>query len=112
MRSGDAHAMNHAGVLPAGDGVTTLLDLGCHFGTARRRRESGYVVVIEAAGRRRGLVADAILGLQEVVVRGLDPILGRPAGVAGSTVLGDGRPILILDPRALVDAEPFVREAA
>jgi two-component system chemotaxis sensor kinase CheA len=112
MRPGESHAVNHAGVLAAAGSVTTLLDLGCHFGTAARRRESGYVVVMEATGRRRGLVADAILGLQEVVVRGLDPILGRPAGVAGSTVLGDGTPILILDPRALVDAEPFVREAA
>ena len=45
-------------------------------------------------------------------MRGLDPILGRPVGVFGSTVLGDGRPILILDPRSLVQVEPFVEESA
>jgi len=112
LTDGDAHDVNHAGVIRWRDGVIPLLDLGCHFGTATRRRRAGYAVVIEAFGRHRGLVADAILGMQEVVVRGLDPILGRPVGVFGSTVLGDGTPILILDPRTLVQVEPFVEESA
>jgi two-component system chemotaxis sensor kinase CheA len=112
LAAGDDHQVNHAGVLRWRDTVIPLLDLGCHYGTARRRRRTGYVVVIETLGKRRGLVADAILGMQEVVVRGLDPILGKPVGVSGSTVLGDGTPVLILDPRALVDVEPFVEETA
>jgi two-component system chemotaxis sensor kinase CheA len=109
---GDDHEVNHAGVIRWRDAVIPLLDLGLHYGTAPRRRRTGYVVVIEGFGKHRGLVADAILGMQEVVVRGLDPILGRPAGVSGSTVLGDGRPILILDPRSLIQVELFVEEAA
>jgi len=109
---GEDHEVNHAGVIRWRDEVIPLLDLGCHYGTANRRRRAGYVIVIEAFGRHRGLVADAILGMQEVVVRGLDPILGKPVGVSGSTVLGDGTPILILDPRTLVQVEPFVEEAA
>lgn len=113
LRPEDAHEVNHAGVIRWRDGMLPLLDLGCHFGTRPHaaRRRNGYVVVVEAAGKRRGLVADRIQGLQEVVVKGLDPICGRPLGVAGSTVLGDGRPILILDPRSLVDAAVFDREA-
>ncbi|HTR21729.1 MAG TPA: chemotaxis protein CheW [Gemmatimonadales bacterium] len=110
LRPEDAHDVNHAGVIRWRDGMLPLLDLGCHFGTRPRRRRDGYVVVVEAAGKRRGLVADRIQGLQEVVVKGLDPICGRPVGVAGTTVLGDGRPILILDPRSLVDAAVFDRE--
>lgn len=112
MRAGEGHRVNHAGVYKWRQDVLTLLDLGCHFGTAATSRGEGYVLVVEAAGRRRGLVADHILGAQEVVVKGLDPIVGHPAGVGGSTVLGDGRPILILDPRKLIEIEPFVREAA
>jgi len=112
LNEGDDHEVNRAGVIRWRDAVIPLLDLGCHFGTAARRRRAGYAVIIEAFGRHRGLVADAILGMQEVVVRGLDPILGRPVGVFGSTVLGDGRPILILDPRSLVQVEPFVEESA
>lgn len=112
MELGDSHTVNQAGVLHWRDELLTLLDLGCHFQTNRETRRTGYVVVIEVGGKRRGLVADKILGVREVVVKGLDPIVGRPPGVGGSTVLGDGRPILILDPRRLVEVEPFSREAA
>ncbi|HEX9729519.1 MAG TPA: chemotaxis protein CheW [Gemmatimonadales bacterium] len=110
LRPGDCHRVNRAGVLRWRNEVISLLDLGTHFGTGTAARDGGYVVVVGAGGKRRGLVADAIHGLQEVVVKGLDPIVGRPTGIAGSTVLGDGRPILILDPRALVDVEPFTTE--
>lgn len=112
LTAGDDHEVNHAGVLRWRDAVIPLLDLGWLYGTAPARRRTGYVVLIEAYDRHRGLLADAVLGMQEVVVRGLDPILGKPVGVSGSTVLGDGTPILILDPRALVQVEPFTKETA
>ncbi|MCH8990651.1 MAG: chemotaxis protein CheW, partial [Acidobacteria bacterium] len=108
----DRHEMNHAGVIRWRDKLISLLDLGHNFGTARELRTEGYVIVIEAAGKHRGLLADEIKGIREVVVKGLDPIVGSPPGIAGSTVLGDGRPILILDPRSLVEIEPFVRKHA
>jgi len=104
LAPGDAHEVNHAGVLRWRDEMVTLLDLGTHFGTRAARRASGHLVVIEALGRRRGLVIDGVHGIQEVVVRALDPVCGHPLGVAGSTVLGSGRPILILDPRSLIEA--------
>jgi two-component system chemotaxis sensor kinase CheA len=109
LRNGDGHKVNNAGVLQWRDELVSLLDLGLHFETAVTPRSEGYVIVVKGGSRHRGLLADAILGVQEVVVKSLDPIVGQPAGVGGSTVLGDGRPILILDPRKLVDVEPFVR---
>jgi len=112
MSHGDSHTVNQAGVLPWRGELLTLLDLGWHFQTKSEARRAGYIIVIEVGGKRRGLVADQILGVREVVVKGLDPIVGHPPGVGGSTVLGDGRPILILDPRKLVEVEPFSREAA
>jgi two-component system chemotaxis sensor kinase CheA len=112
LQAGDGHELNHAGVLQWRDSVISLLDLGHHFETASTIRDQGYVVVIEANGKYRGLVTDEIRGIQDVVVRMLDPTVGKPPGVAGSTVLGDGRPILILDARRLADIEPFVKEAA
>jgi two-component system, chemotaxis family, sensor kinase CheA len=106
LAPGDTHEMNHAGVMRWRDEMIALLDLGQHFGTRPGRRSTGYLVVIEALGRRRGLLIDGVQGLQEVVVRTLDPVCGRPVGIAGSTVLGNGRPILILDPRILIDVTP------
>lgn len=102
------HEVNHAPVVPWRGKLIPLLDLGCAFGTAERVREQGYFVVIEANGRRRGLAIDDIVGIRDIVVKGLDAIVGQPAGVAGSTILGDGRVIMILDPAALAAMAPFV----
>jgi two-component system chemotaxis sensor kinase CheA len=109
---GERHEVNRAGVVRWREQAIALLDLGTVFGTRRRGRPTGYVVIIEAGGRRRGLVADAIRGHEEIVVKGLDAIVGHPAGVAGSTILGDGRAILILDPRSLVKLDPAELEVA
>lgn len=103
LDAGRTHDINHAGVLRWRGAMLPLLDLGVHFGTRAGGRRAGYIVVVGAGGRERGLIADALHGVQDVVVKGLDPICGRARGVSGSTVLPDGRPILILDPRALLD---------
>jgi two-component system chemotaxis sensor kinase CheA len=104
LEAGDRHEVNRTGVMSWRDETISLLDLGAQFGTRRDGRREGYAVVIEAGGHRRGLVADAIRGLQEVVLKRLDPIV--------STILGDGRPILMLDPRVLARLDLSVREAA
>lgn len=109
---GDGHRVNNAGVFRWRGEVVTMLDLGHFFETAPVIREEGYVIVTEAVGKKRGLLVDTIDGIEEVVVKGLEPVVGAPAGVAGTTVLGDGRPILILDPRALVTVEPFMGRSA
>ncbi len=82
-----------------------LLDLGVHFGTAARPRERGFVVVVEVEGVARGLIVDRLGELGEIVVKALDPVAGRPAGIAGSTILGDGRVVMILDAHGLTLAE-------
>jgi two-component system chemotaxis sensor kinase CheA len=96
------HEMNGAAVLTWRGGVLPGLDLGVTFGTARSRRAQGYAVVVEEGGRQRALFADQVLGIREIVVKGLDPVLGAPPGIAGSTILGDGRAVLILDPAGLL----------
>ncbi len=82
-----------------------LLDLGVFFGTAVRPREGGFVVVVDVEGIARGLVVDRLGGLGEIVVKALDPVAGSPPGVAGSTILGDGRVVMILDAHGLTQAE-------
>lgn len=106
------HEINGAWVLRWRGNLLPLVDLGHSFGTAAARRRQGYAVVIEAEGVRRGVVADRILGIREVVVKGLDALLAAPTGVAGSTILGDGRAVLILDPAGLMALSPFDQTAA
>ncbi len=83
----------HGGVLP-------LLRLG---DLLRAPRPAGaFVALVVGEGPAAvALAADRALGLREVVVRSLaDPLVQVP-GIGGATELGDGRPILILDPAGL-----------
>jgi two-component system chemotaxis sensor kinase CheA len=57
----------------------------------------GLVMVVEYDGKSRGLLVDDILGKQEVVIKSLGESLQNIKGLAGGTILGDGRVGLILD---------------
>jgi two-component system chemotaxis sensor kinase CheA len=56
-----------------------------------------YVVVVGLANQRLGVVVDSLLGQKEVVIKSLGSYLGTVMGIAGSTILGDGQVIMILD---------------
>ncbi len=104
FRAGELHEVNGAGILRWHGKILPALDLGCSFGTAAERRAAGYAVVIEEGPRQRALLVDEIQGARDVVVKGLDPVLGTGGGgLGGSTVLGDGRAVLLLDPLGLLD---------
>ncbi len=108
LAAGERHQVNQAGVMRWRDKLIPLLDVGLAFGTAEAPRAEGFVVVIETAGRFRGLAIDSLVGIRDIVVKGLDSIVGQPVGISGSTVLGDGRVIMILDPAALAVIPLFV----
>ena len=55
------------------------------------------VVIVKKGDELIGLVIDKLVGEQEVTVKPLSPILRNVRGFSGSTILGDGRTILILD---------------
>ena len=60
-----------------------------------------YVVVVGAAEKRMGLVVTRLVGQQEVAIKSLGNYLANIPGIAGSTILGDGRVALIIDPVAM-----------
>ncbi|HLB05773.1 MAG TPA: chemotaxis protein CheA, partial [Thermodesulfobacteriota bacterium] len=55
------------------------------------------VVVTEVRGRVVGLVVDKFLGQQETFIKPLGRPLNKIAGLSGTTVLGNGRTIFLLD---------------
>ncbi len=63
-----------------------------------------YVVVIGAADKRVGLVVTRLVGQQEVAIKSLGNYLANIPGIAGSTILGDGRVTLIVDPVGMIDS--------
>lgn len=62
-----------------------------------------YVVVIELAERRLGLVVDRLHGQQDIVIKSISEALRRTRGIAGATDLGNQQTILVLDVAALID---------
>ncbi|GGK17908.1 chemotaxis protein CheA [Pilimelia terevasa] len=60
-----------------------------------------YIVVLQADGRRFGVVVDRVLNTEEVVVKALTSRFKEIGIYAGATILGDGKVALILDVPAL-----------
>ena len=65
--------------------------------------EDGIVVVVEAGYRRCAIFVDELLDQQQVVIKSLDSAFDKHAGIAGGTILGDGRIALIIDIQGLVN---------
>lgn len=61
----------------------------------------GLLVIIDAGDRRVALLVDEVLGQYQVVQKSLEQHYRSVHGIAGATILGDGRVALIVDPTAL-----------
>ncbi|MGF1496873.1 MAG: response regulator [Elainellaceae cyanobacterium] len=61
------------------------------------------VVVLRSAGNYLALQVDQVLGEQEIVIKQLEAPVPKPSGIAGATVLGDGRIMPIADVLELID---------
>jgi chemosensory pili system protein ChpA (sensor histidine kinase/response regulator) len=69
------------------------------------------LLLLRAGAERVALRVDALQGNAEAVVKNLGPQLARITGIAGATVLGDGRVALILNPFALMERSVAARMA-
>ncbi len=63
------------------------------------------VMLIRAGEHSTGLVVDELVGNREIVVKSVGPQVASLRGIAGATILGDGRIVVILDMGALVRSE-------
>lgn len=86
------------------DSLVPVIRLYSVFGVENACTEiaEGITVIIENEGRQRALLVDELLGKQEVVIKSLGGYMQDVQGVAGGTILGDGRVGLILDLAGLI----------
>lgn len=84
------------------DEVLPLLRLRDVFEVNEEDSRRENIVVIKCAGRRVGLVVDALLGEFQTVIKPLGKLFERLSGISGSTILGNGDVALILDVPTLV----------
>ncbi|MBL0063169.1 MAG: chemotaxis protein CheA [bacterium] len=64
---------------------------------AGTKLSDSILIVAEAKSRRIAIMADALVGQQQVVIKSLGHLFEDMDGVAGCAILGDGRISLILD---------------
>lgn len=89
------------------DRFVSLVRPGAVLGFDRRRGGSGvllrseqtkmFLIVLIAGNKRYAVVADELLGEQELVIKPLDSAWVQNDALAGASLLGDGRVVLIMD---------------
>jgi two-component system, chemotaxis family, sensor kinase CheA len=99
------HVIGGQEVLKLRDMVLPLVRLETVFRVQKKNEQEDfcYVVVVGSADKRMGLVVTRLVGQQEVAIKSLGNYLANIPGIAGSTILGDGRVALIIDPFGLID---------
>jgi two-component system chemotaxis sensor kinase CheA len=87
--------------------VVNLADLVAWNSGARRGtphdQDDTTLVIIHNEGSEIGLIVDRLLGEQDVVIKSLAENYRNLYGIAGASILGDGRVSLILDTAALIE---------
>jgi two-component system chemotaxis sensor kinase CheA len=86
-------------VIRVRDTILPLARMSDIIGKNRTVQQSAvsYVVIVGWAEKRIGLLVDSLQGQKEVVIKTLGNYLGDVPGIAGSTILGDGSVILVID---------------
>jgi two-component system chemotaxis sensor kinase CheA len=108
VRAGGEHRIewiHDAPVLRLRGSLLPLVALGDVLGLGKREASSeGLVAIVGYGTQRFGVMIDGVDDAEEIVVKSLSPLLRGMKLFAGSTILGDGSVVLILDPGALAAA--------
>ena len=94
VRSGEAVVVR--------DEVIPLMHLGELLGGEQSRADPLIVAVIQQADGRVGLAVDRVAESLQAPVQAASPLLAGLAGLSGSVLQADGRILLLLDLRALI----------
>ncbi|MHB8544813.1 MAG: chemotaxis protein CheA [Leptospirales bacterium] len=96
----DIRTLSGSDVLNLRNQVLPLLRLRDEFKVSQVNQEDqkkGYVVVVQLGTRLLGLIVDRLPYQEEVVIKSMGPLLSGIRGMAGATITGDGKVVLILD---------------
>jgi two-component system chemotaxis sensor kinase CheA len=99
-------------VIPWRGGFLPIVRLHRMFRMKGEPRTAFHVFIVDADSSAVGIAVDRVARQREIVARPVEDPLVRVPGIAGATELGDGRPVLILDVAAIVDAMRGHRDLA
>jgi len=91
------HSFEGREVLKLRDSVLSLIRLNEIYEFQESYDEDIYVVVVGIAEKRLGFIVNKLVGQEEIVIKSLGEYLSGNEGIAGATIMGDGRIRLIID---------------
>jgi two-component system, chemotaxis family, sensor kinase CheA len=109
VRSADLDTIHMQKMLRFRDSVLSVRWLSEVLGLSKLcdRSEWLCIVVVGWSEQKLGIVVDDFLGQKEIVIKSLGSVLDHVPGIGGSTILGDGRVILILDVGQFIDMKNY-----
>lgn len=66
------------------------------------QQAEAFIVIVNSADKVIGLVVSELVGIEETLVKSMGSVLGKIPFIAGATIRGNGRVVLILDAGYLV----------
>src|SRR5208283_110440 len=66
--------------------------------------DEGFVVVTQVGNQIFGVVVDGVFHTEEIVIKPMSSKLRHIAAFSGTTILGDGTVIMIIDPNGIAQA--------
>lgn len=99
----EIHSFEGREVLKLRDSVLSLVRLDEVFDLEGSFSTDMYVVVVALAEKRLGLVVDKLVGQEEIVIKSLGEYLSGNVGIAGATIMGDGKVRLIIDVSGIME---------
>jgi two-component system chemotaxis sensor kinase CheA len=99
---GELTTMSGKDTLLLRDQALSLIRAERLFKIAGHVPEKRFALILRLGGRRVGLLVDRIAGQQELVIKSLQSELSRSGLIAGASILGDGKVVVILDALGVV----------
>jgi len=98
---GDLTTVDGKDTLLLRDQVISLIRLRDLFQISGSGNEKQFALLIGSGNRKVGLLVDRLVGQQELVIKAVDERQAQSGLVAGASILGDGKIVLILDAAAV-----------
>jgi len=99
------YSVNQKPVIKMRDSVMPLVSVEERLNGFEEKDENKiwqYVVIVGIAEKRYGIKVDGLVGQKEVVIKSLGNYFGKVHGIAGSTIMGDGSVVMIVDVNELL----------
>ena len=104
VHSNEISKIDNYEVLNIRNEVVSILRLSRLFGIKNiEESEYSFIVIVGTADKKVGVMVDALIGEEDVVIKPLRDQFTNSPGIAGASILGDGSVSLIIDVSQLLE---------